>query len=160
MALEMKIIYGTFIALALVVLTFTVVLADDDCPPTDVPPQPPPTETNIPPTYEPTPSSPPEETLPPTSTPFEPISEPTPTIEVDPTPTETFAPGVTPTKEKPNKPTPTHDCIKNYDGAKCLPKTGIGDNPILKLALSTIFGFILLGVILILRSIRNGNTRS
>lgn len=152
-----KLFYGLLISLALVVLTFSVVLADVECPPTDtpqppptetdVPPPtktsvPPPTQTQIPPTDDPTPTSPPEET----STPFEPVSEPTPTTYVDPTPTETVAPGVTVTPEKHKKPTPV----------ETLPVTGGGLPPNIALGLTSVGIMSLLGIAVVARIARNG----
>ena len=165
-----KIIYGLLITLALVFANFSFVLAEVNRPPTDTP-QPPPTETDvptvvpptetkvspptntpIPPTDEPTPSSPPPETqIPPTETVEVPFAEPTPTIEVDPTPTETFEPGVTPTKEKHEKPTPTWDCEKQYDDKKCLPDTGGGLPANISLGLMAIGTVLCVFVILLAR---------
>lgn len=156
-----KIIYAIFILLALVVFTFTMVLADVECPPTDTPQPPPSTETPLPPsteTSEPTPTSPPEDEPTPTSPPPEtetqmpptetvevPFSEPTPTIEVDPTPTPERTNG---------KPSPTPDCVKDYENNKdkCLAPTGGGLPPNVALGLIAISGVVCVFLILLARA--------
>jgi len=150
MALKMKIIYGLLITLALVIPSFSVVLADDVgwLPTWTSSPQP--TKTDVPPptpTDEPTPTSPPEYT--PTASVI-PLSEPTPTDAVDPTSTP---------ERKKGKPSPTPDCINDYENNKdkCLAPTGVGDS-ILMLLFGAIGGLMLLGLILILRTKRNGGT--
>lgn len=93
----MKIIYGTIIALALVVLISSMAVADDNCLPTDTP-ELPPTETVVP-TKEFTPTYPPTET------------EQPPPETITPTPDPTASPVITatstPTVEKRERPTRT-----------------------------------------------------
>lgn len=171
-----KIFYGLLISLALVVLVTGMVLADSTCPPTDVPPQPPPTETDVPPTETRLP--PPTETsLPPaTETSIPPTDVPTPTDAPpeytstpypvgEPTPTGTDIPSVSPTStpylvttETPgtgNHP-PTWDCQKEYNPEKCLAPTGLGINLDTQIRIViagiAIAGVLLLFVILLARS--------
>lgn len=161
-----KVRYGlaAVVAVALLLGCWGFARADVECPPTDTaqppatetpaPPteQTPPTETFIPPTlWEPTPSSPPEETRPPvvvedTPTPTG-VDTPTPGVTPDPTATETPGAGKHP------RATPTWDCNKNHDDRYCIPRTGRGDDlpPNVKLGGTAALMVALLGVAFLAR---------
>ena len=120
------------------------VRAEGLCPPTDTA-APPPTA------WEPTPSSPPEDTWtpPPGDTPIPsepPIRSVTPGIEVDPTPTET--PGATTTPPE-NGDTPRED---EPTAVTTLPVTGGG--PVGSWQLTVVGGAVLLGVAFLARMMR------
>ncbi len=142
--MKRKLLYALLLTLALVMVVCFPVSADANAPDCTDTPQPPATETRLPPPTET--SMPPSISTPPGEvTPSKPLSEPTPTIEVDPTPTETLAPGVTPERHK--KPTPV----------ETLPVTGGGMPANVSLGLTGIGAVICVFVIFLARRGRNGN---